>query len=423
MTNPLITRFMGEVALVDRAGGPRVSSALQAAWGEIQSKRISASDGEGDDFWNPDAWYADYRPYRVDADGVLQIPVAGVLLSGFPYQLFDWATGYEYIQAAYQRGIDDPQVKGIAFIIDSPGGDVRGNFDLVDFLYAGRGVKPTTAIAAESACSAAYSIASACDTITMTRTAIVGSIGVVTSHWDASKAVADAGYKITFIYAGEHKVDGNSYEPLPDSVKERIQSRVDQIYDIFVDIVSRNRGIENQAVRDTQALTFTSNDAVKMGLVDKVEPLVDSLAAFAASISNEGNSNMTNAKDEAPKFTAEDVAAARVEGKAEGLSEGAATERTRIEAIVGSTEAKGREATASHLAFKTGMTAADAVAMLATVPVATAEPKGEDTNPFAEAMNSSKHPNLGASEEVAPPTKAQRILGNYRAAIGEKSKG
>lgn len=431
MTNPLITRFENEVALVDRAGGPRVTTALNAVWGELQARREKAGSSDDDaDFWDEDRWYAAYRPYRVDASGVLQIPVAGVLLSGFPYQFYDWATGYEYIQAAYERGIDDPQVQGIAFIIDSPGGDVRGNFDLVDFLYAGRGRKPTIAIAAECACSAAYSIASACDTISMTRTAIVGSIGVVTSHFDVSEAMKKAGYKLTFIYAGAHKVDGNSYEPLPDDVKARIQGRVDQLYDIFVEIVSRNRSIESQAVRDTQALTFTSVDAVKIGLVDKVDPLVDSLAAFAAQISNKGTSNMTTAKDEAAKITAEDVTAARTEAKAEGVTEGkiegAKAERARIQAIVTSDEAKGREATANHLAFKTDMSAADAVAMLATVPLPTKPDTSAstETNHFAAAMDAAEHPNLGAGDEAsaAKPSAASTILADYRAASGDRVK-
>ena len=69
---------------------------------------------------------------------------------------------------------------------------VAGNFDLVDRIFAARGVKPIRAYAAESAYSAAYSIASAADDITVSRTGGVGSIGVVTVHADYSQAL-DAG--------------------------------------------------------------------------------------------------------------------------------------------------------------------------------------------------------------------------------------
>ncbi len=68
------------------------------------------------------------------------------------------------------------EVKGIAFVIDSPGGHVAGNFDLVDKIFAARDVKPIRAFAAENAYSAAYSIASAAQSITVARTGGVGSI-------------------------------------------------------------------------------------------------------------------------------------------------------------------------------------------------------------------------------------------------------
>jgi hypothetical protein len=46
------------------------------------------------------------RPYIVQ-NGILLIPVKGVLLHDFPYQLFDYATGYEYIGKAFERGLGD----------------------------------------------------------------------------------------------------------------------------------------------------------------------------------------------------------------------------------------------------------------------------------------------------------------------------
>ncbi|NEJ83591.1 S49 family peptidase, partial [Rhizobium leguminosarum] len=165
-----------------------------------------------DDFWPvPDSWLATYRPYIVK-NGILMIPVKGVLLFGVGYAIGDYATGYVYIAKALERGLADPQVKGIAFIIDSPGGHVAGNFDLADKIFNARGQKPIHAFAAENAYSAAYSIASACKTVTVARTGGLGSIGVVTVHLDASKAIDGAGLKVTFIHYGKHKVDGNAYE-------------------------------------------------------------------------------------------------------------------------------------------------------------------------------------------------------------------
>ncbi|MGI9503233.1 MAG: S49 family peptidase, partial [Geminicoccaceae bacterium] len=167
-----------------------------------------------DGFWpTPGDWMARYRPYNV-IDGVLQIPVMGALINRMGYQIGRYATGYSYIERAFERGLADSMVKGIAFVIDSPGGEAAGNFELVDKLYAGRGQKPMAAFVADMAFSGGYSIATAAPTINITRSGATGSVGVVTMHVDVSEALSQAGIKVTFIKAGAHKVDGNSYEPL-----------------------------------------------------------------------------------------------------------------------------------------------------------------------------------------------------------------
>lgn len=66
------------------------------------------------------------------------------------------------------------------------------------------------------------------------------------------------------------------------------------------------------------------------------------------------------------------VASARAEGVTEGRKEGATAERGRISAILGLDEAKGREASAQHLALNTELTADDAKGVLSGLPEASA---------------------------------------------------
>ena len=190
MDNPWLARFGDVPALVAPHMRDRFESALIALDVRFNTEMDIAkkmADGT-DEFWTEFGVYTKrIRPYVVE-NGILHLPVRGVLLHGFPYQFYDMATGYEYIWKAFDRGLADPEVKGIALVIDSPGGMVAGNFDLVDRMYAARGQKPVRAFASEYAFSAAYSIASVADSITLPRTGEVGSIGVVTSHLDLSKA-------------------------------------------------------------------------------------------------------------------------------------------------------------------------------------------------------------------------------------------
>lgn len=426
MPSALLATFQNEPALLAQGSEQQFEAFLSKA--DVDLARIeSANDNPvmADDFWfAPDDWRAAYRPYVVK-DGMLFIPVKGVLLHDFGYQLGSWATGYTYIARALRRGLADPEVRGIAFMINSPGGHVAGNFDLVDEIFAARGTKPMRAFAYEGAYSAAYSIASAASSIAMPRTGGVGSIGVLTVHVDISKMMDEAGVKITYIHAGKHKVDGNPYEPLPDNVKARIQERIDALYDVFVSTVARNRGMDEQAVRDTEALTFSAQEATSNGLADSIGSLDDAIAVFAADMSNQEDENMTTQDKSAVDQAAIDTARTQgfEAGKAEGLKDGARAEKDRINTIMDSEEGKKRPKAARAAALGTNMTADEALAFLATLdeegPAATAvdpkAPKGKEgaAADFMAAMNSTGNPELGnpGSEAEAPQlTRAERAM-------------
>lgn len=415
-TSHLLSRFANEPCLVSHERAAQFESCLRAA--DDACLRLEAFEANEaprmqDDFWpEPDSWLAAYRPYVV-VDGVLQIPVKGVLLNDFAYALGTWATGYDYIWRAFKRGMEDENVKGIALICNTPGGMVAGNFDLVDKMYALRGTKPVAGFAAESAYSAGYSIISVADPgqIHVTRTGGVGSIGVVTTHVDMSKLMDDIGYGITFIFAGAHKVDGNPYEPLPDAVKADIQERIDALYSIFVALVARNRGLSEDAVRATEARCFMAPQALSNGLADTIGSLDDSLADFSASlIPQQGELPMaesTQAETPNPVDTDAIRAEAETQGHAaglvEGTAQGATAERDRIAAILNSDVASKRPAAARMLAFDTDKDADSAIAALGKLPeeqssssqTSAGAPKGM----FAAAMSGSDNPDLGENGE------------------------
>jgi signal peptide peptidase SppA len=382
------------------------------------NERAAADDG----FWYPpDDSRSRYRPYVVTGDSILQIPVKGVLLHEFPFAFSSWATGYIYIQRAFERGMADPAVKGIALMCDSPGGEVAGCFDMVDKMFAIRDQKPVWGFAHEAAYSAAYATISISDKIWVSRTGGVGSIGVYTSHVDMSGWLKQQGLAVTLIDApeGGHKVDGNPYQPLPDSVRARIQARIDELYEVFVSSVARNRGMEEQAVRDTQALTFSASQATSNGLADAIGSLDDAVAAFAADLSCEqGDEDMTI--QNSATATAEQTAAlatARAEGKTEGLAEsktvhakeGAAAERERISGIVNCEAAKGRGDFALTLALTMpDCTAEQAAVLLAKTPEA-AKPDASSTA-FERAM-AKNNPELGSGNaEATEQPLSERIL-------------
>lgn len=440
MFEQLLARMVETNVLVAPEGQATFVAGIQgmarqyAEMTDAQRNEMAATDND-DGFWpEEDSWMAAYRPYRVQ-DGILTIPVSGSLINDFGWCFAGWVTGYNYIWRAVQRGMDDPEVKGIVFKINSPGGEVSGNFDLVDFIADQRGEKPFMAAASDHAYSAAYNIAAAADEVTVSRTGGVGSIGVVTMHIDLSEYMKRLGIGVTFVHAGKHKVDGNPYEPLKPDVKKRMQSRIDKLYSIFVSTVARNRGMEEQAIRDTEALTYSAEEGVEVGLADAVSSFDDAVAAFAGKLAtSDGAFQMTDSSKKpnaaTSEATQEALEAARTEGheagKAEGHAEGMQAERDRIQGILGCEEAKSRPASAFNLAVNSTLKVEEAQKVLAGMPEEKKEDAGDTgTSHFDKAMGKG-NPEIDAGDDGAGGGKeedaSKSILSAYSAASGMQFK-
>lgn len=412
---------------------PRAREALMAlsASEDVQRAQREAADMAGS-FWPEEgSWLNHVRPYTVE-DGILYIPVNGVLLHRFPYAFGGYATGYAYLREALRRGLDDSGVKGIVFHTNSPGGMVSGCFDLVDEIYAARGTKPMWTITDEHAYSAAYAIASATDKIVVARTGGVGSIGVLATHVSYAKMLENEGIQYTFVAQGDFKTDERPELPLSDHARKRMDDRGKYQYSLFVSAVARNRGMDEQAVIATQADAFTAPESVENGLADEIGPFDDAVAAFADHLINpeEGDDTMSKEDNTAVDQAAHEaaLAAARQEGfeagKAEGLEEGASAgsvaERERIASILGSEEAKARPVAADKIAHTTDMSVEKAVALLGTLPEEAKAPEADDEaggKAFDDAMTGG-NPNLGHEDTGAgsgEETQADRV----RATVGK----
>jgi signal peptide peptidase SppA len=217
---------------------------------------------------------------------VAVIPVEGTLVQKLEsVRPYSGMTGYDGIRQAFGAALEDPEVRAIVLQINSGGGEVAGCFDLVDAMYAARGVKPVWAILSENAFSAAYAIASAADRIIVPRTGGVGSIGVICMHVDWSRALEGAGLTVTFIHYGDRKVDGHPEVPLSPEALADFQADIDAMGELFVQTVARNRGLDANAVRATQAGCFLGDKGVAKGLADAVMAPDVAVQALLATLS------------------------------------------------------------------------------------------------------------------------------------------
>jgi signal peptide peptidase SppA len=193
-------------------------------------------------------------------------------------------TSYASISAQINEAINDPNVDAVLLDIDSPGGEAGGAFDLADEIVSARSTKPIWAVANDDAFSAAYAIACSAERVYLTRTGGVGSIGVIALHVDQTQRDALDGYRYTAIYAGDRKNDLSPHLPLSNEASTALQTEVDRLYEMFVSTVATNRGLDAQAVRDTQAGLFYAGDAIEAGFADAIGTADDALRALAVEV-------------------------------------------------------------------------------------------------------------------------------------------
>ena len=310
-------------------------------------------------------------------DGLAVVPVIGTLVQRGGHIGYSGMTSYDAIESMIGTAHAAGNVDRVLLEIDSPGGEVAGAFDLADRIRALNQDKPVTAVASELAASAGYLLASAAGEVVVARSGYTGSIGVVTAHMDASAELEKKGRAVTLIYAGKHKVDGNPYQALAKDVQARIQADVDRLYTLFVDSVARYRGLDAQAIRDTEAAVFMGEQALEHSLVDRVGSFSAELERARTQRTSRrvfSSPSMESPMDEEQKpalvATQAQLDQAKATAHAEGIKAGAKAERTRINAILGHEAAEGRSDMASHMAFETDMTAEAATALLAKAPKA-----------------------------------------------------
>ncbi|MCG8281654.1 MULTISPECIES: S49 family peptidase [Enterobacteriaceae] len=332
------------------------------------------------------------RSYQV-ANGIAVLPVSGTLVSKTrALQPYSGMTGYNGIIARLQQAISDPGVDGILLDMDTPGGMVSGAFDCADIIARMRDIKPIWALANDMNCSAGQLIASSASRRLVTQTARTGSIGVMMAHSNYGAALKTNGVEVTLIYSGDHKVDGNPYEKLPEDVRADFQTRIDATRQMFAEKVSAYTGMSVQDVLDTEAAVFSGQESVDNGLADELVNNTDALGVMrealdrrkkttiggtmpspsaSAATNNPADQATTQTTAPAEQVTTVDVTTAAAMSPADvsaQVSAAVAAENSRIMGILNCEEAKGRESQARVLAETPGMTVESAQRILAAAP-------------------------------------------------------
>jgi ClpP class serine protease len=357
------------------------------------------------------------KPYAF-AGGVAVIPIHGMLINRFGGS-WGWVTGYQYISKMSMMADADPDVQLIVYDINSGGGEVSGCAEAGAIIAAME--TPTMGIIDSRCYSAAYWLGSQVDKLVSTPSGGAGSVGAMTMHIDVSELMDSIGMKVTLMYAGKHKVDGNQFEKLDPDVKEKTEARLEEIRQDFAETVAEGRGITLESVLATEADCYTAEQAVELKLIDAInDPSAEILTAMSRMAdgydpfdeNDDEEDDMSNAAKVTNKPTTEAQAEAPVDAKTIELES-----RARMKAINTHANASAQSDLASFLAYDTDLSSEMCCAILdkVTAPAAPAPVEKAETDPtkngtkaendgsntFAKAMEDTKNPEIKPNQEKA----------------------
>lgn len=225
-----------------------------------------------------------YRRYSLERKGINPDTMVGTLdVSGaLMYRKGSMGgdctelTSYEGLKQQTQSMIDEG-VNSIVMMVDSNGGMAYGMSTAANYIQKitkQAGVK-TIAYVDGSAYSAGYGLTVLADEVIANPQASVGSVGVVVALYNDSKMLDKAGVSRQFVYAGDNKIPFDKTGEFTDKFIQDLQKSVDKTYQSFTKHIATNRNLSEQTIIDTQASTYDADEALEMGLVDKIMELED----------------------------------------------------------------------------------------------------------------------------------------------------
>lgn len=237
--------------------------------------------------------------FRVrNRDGVAIVPVTGPLFRRA--NLFisvSGATSTELLTRELTTAMEDPDISAVVLEVDSPGGEVNGlheTFALIRQLRAEHPDKPVVAYISGNGASGGYYVAASAEEIVVSRSAVVGSIGVVTQVVDFKLAEEKRGIRTLDVVSSQSpKKWADPFDPDEAKAKEArsdVQKFVDSLAAVFVSDMAeaRDTDVETVLADFGQGGVMVGQEAVDAGMADRVstlENLITELSSRGASSS------------------------------------------------------------------------------------------------------------------------------------------
>ena len=255
--------------------GTSINSTFSNFKSEIRSIRPSPEDAYAslEEIWVSGSDNDDCKAVRIPMRGMIMLGNSG---SGWRSSDEDNA---DAALRAIRRATVDENVKAILLEVDSGGGGITASDviynALLRFKSEGRYI---VVHMGDVAASGAYYISLPADRILAHPTTITGSIGVLISSYNLRELASKIGVRDVTIKSGENKDMLNPFKDLTPEQEKLLQTLVDQMYERFVGLVAKHRGIKLERAKEiADGRIYLAPQAKEIGLIDSIGYTDDAL--------------------------------------------------------------------------------------------------------------------------------------------------
>jgi protease-4 len=291
----VVWRTTTKSVIVAAIGGITFAVAMLIFFVALAAIIGSAFDSGDDDDLDTDFVYGD----KDAGDRLLIVRVDGVILGeqvDEPLFSGGYAYGYE-IKAVLRMAAEEDDIRGVLLWMSTPGGTIYGSRAIADGVAAYKAASGNPVVAYVSGVSASggmYAMSGA-DLVLADHGSLVGSIGVIFGPFTFYDGViateggllgggvtTSDGITIEYLTAGRSKDVGNPFRPLTSEERRALQEGLDAEYEVFVNYVAEQRGLEPSTIREAiGAMIYSNAQAEAFGLIDGTATLEESYERLA----------------------------------------------------------------------------------------------------------------------------------------------
>jgi protease-4 len=212
------------------------------------------------------------------SDKVALITMRGLISSSIPGNVGD--SMVDDLRGALRQARDDDRVKAVVLEIDSPGGEVTASDEIYDAVVKTRARKPVVVHMDTLAASGGYYVSCGGKYLMANETTITGSIGVIIQTLNYEQLFNKIGLSSVVFKSGKFKDMLNGARQITPEERELVQSFVMKTYDKFLGIVSKERNLPSDMLRNTIAdgRILSGKDALEHKLIDGLGQIEDAFA-------------------------------------------------------------------------------------------------------------------------------------------------